>query len=89
MEGIITMTMTGPCEISGPGSKFFSTCSKFSDVPLFRPNSFIEDDAKATRCHFAVKPAKKSFVMEVFHLTVGNLLCYLSNIITYSNIIII
>ena len=64
--GIITMTMTGLSEISNPSSKFFSTCSKFSDVPLFRPNSFIEDDVKATRCHFAVKPVKKSFVMEVF-----------------------
>ena len=66
MEGIITMTTTGLCEISSPSSKFFSMCSKFSEVPLFRPNSFIEDDLRARRCHFAVKPAKESFVMEVF-----------------------
>ena len=65
--GIITMTMTGLSEISNPSSKFFSTCSKFSDVPLFRPNLFIENDLRARRCHFTIKPAKESFVMEVFH----------------------
>ena len=83
-EGIITMTTTGLSEISSPSSKFFSTCSKFSDVPLFRPNSFIEDDLRVRRCYFSVKPAKESFVMEVIHGILCNLLCYLSNIITYS-----
>ena len=67
MEGIVTMTTTGPCEISSPSSKFFSTHSKFPDVPLFRSNLFIEDNSKARRCYSAVKPAKESFVMEMFH----------------------
>ena len=89
MEGIVTMTMTGPCEISSPSSKFFSTCSKFPYVSLFRPNPFIEDDLRARRCHFTTEPAKESFCMEVFHWTVGNLLCYLNNIITHSTINII
>ena len=73
MEGIVTMTMTGPYELSSPSSKFFSICSKFPDVPLFRPNSFIEDNLRARRCHSAIKTAKESFV----HCTVGNLPCYL------------
>ena len=78
MKGIMTRTMTGLCEISSPSSKFFNTCSKFSDVPLFRPNSFIGDDVRVRRCHFAVKPAKESFVMEVFNEILCNLLSYLS-----------
>ena len=65
-ERMVTMTMTGPCEISSPSSTFFSVCSKFPDVPLSRPNSFSEADLRARRCHYAVKPAKESFVMEVF-----------------------
>ena len=67
MEGIVTMTMTGSCEIPNPSSKFFSTCSMLPDVLLFRPNLFMEDDLRAMRCHSAVKAAKVSFVMEVFH----------------------
>ena len=43
-------------------SKFFSACGKFPDVPLFRPNPFIEDDSMSRGCHSTVKPAKKSFV---------------------------
>ena len=58
MEGIVTMT--GSCEISSPSSKFFSTCSTLPDVLLFMPNSFMEDDLRARRCHSAVKAAKES-----------------------------
>ena len=83
MEGVVTMTMTGPCKISNSSSKFFSICSKFPDVPLFRPKPSMEDDLRARRCSFTIKPAKECFVMEVFHWTFGNLPCYLSNIITY------
>ena len=83
MEGVVTMTMTGPCKISSSSSKFFSICSKFPDVPLFRPKPSMEDDLRARRCSFTIKPAKECFVMEVFHWTFGNLPCYLSNIITY------
>ena len=60
------MTTIGPCEMSSPSSKFFGVLSKFPDVSLFRPNSFIEDDLRERRCHFAIKLAKESFVMEVF-----------------------
>ena len=67
MAGIVTMTMTGPCEISVQVPSFFSTCSTLPDVLLFRPNSFMEDDLRASRCHSAVKAAKESFVMKVFH----------------------
>ena len=62
MKGIVTMTMTGPHKIPSPSSKFFSACGKFPDVPLFRPNPFIEDDSMSRGCHSTVKPAKKSFV---------------------------
>ena len=55
------------CEMSGPSPKFFSACSKFPDVPLFRPNPSMEDNLRARRCPFTIKPAKESFVKEVFH----------------------
>ena len=41
-----SMTMIGLCEISSPSFKFFSICSKLSDVSLFRPNLLIEDTKK-------------------------------------------
>ena len=41
VKEIIPMVMTGPCEMSSPSPKFLSACSKFPDVPLFRPNLFI------------------------------------------------
>ena len=65
-EGIVTVITTGLCEISSPSFKFFRTRSKFPDVPLLRPNLFVEDDSRARRCYSTVKPAKESFVMEVF-----------------------
>ena len=77
----MTMTTTGPCEMSGPSPKFFGAGSKFPDVTLFRPTLFIEDDSRTRGCHFNVKPAKKSFVMVMFHHSVSNLLSHLSSII--------
>ena len=44
MKEIVTMTTTGPCGMSSPSPKFFD--SKFPDVPLFRPNLFIEDNLR-------------------------------------------
>ena len=88
-KGIVTMTTAGPHEISSPSSKFFGARGKFPDVPLFRPNPFIEDDLRAKGCHFTIKPANKSFVMVMFHHSISNLLCYFSSIITYSAINII
>ena len=46
MKEIVSMTMIGPCEMSGPNLKFFGAHSKFPDVPLFRLNLFIEDDSR-------------------------------------------
>ena len=46
MKEIIAIAMIGPCGMSGPSPKFFGVCSKFSDVPLFRPNLFIKDDSR-------------------------------------------
>ena len=77
----MTMTTTGPCEMSGPSPKFFGAGSKFPDVTLFRPTLFIEDDSRTRGCHFNVKPAKKSFVMVMFQRSVSNLLIHLSSII--------
>ena len=68
----MTMTTTGPCEMSGLSSKFFGAGSKFPNAPLFRPNSFIEDDSR--RCYSTVKPVKKSFVMVMFQCSISNLL---------------
>ena len=69
------MTMTGPCKVSGLSPKFFGAGSKFPYVPLFRPNLFIKDGLRRRRgCHCTVKPAKKSFVMVMFHFSVSNLL---------------
>ena len=88
-KGIVTMTTAGLHETSSLNSKFFGVCSKFLDVPLFKPNLFIKDDLRARGCHFMVKPAKKSFVMVMFHRSISNLLYYLSSIITYSVVNII
>ena len=63
---IITVTMTGPCEMSSLSPKFFSACCKFPDVPLLRPNLFIKDDLRVRRCHFTIKPAKYSFSWKCF-----------------------
>ena len=41
------MTTIGPYEMSSPSPKFFSACSKFPDVPLFRPNLFIDGDSRS------------------------------------------
>ena len=75
------MTTTGPCEMFGPSPKFFSASSKFPDVPLFRPTLFLEDGSRRRGCHSTVKPAKKSFVMVMFYLSVSNLLSHLNSII--------
>ena len=77
------------CEMSGLSLKFFSVCSKFLDVSLFRPNLFIKNDLRTRGGHFTVKPSKKSFVMVMFYCSISNLLCYLSNIIIYSFVNII
>ena len=61
-KGIVTMTTAGPQEIFSPSSKFFRAHGKFPNIPLLRPNPFIEDDSRARGCHSTVKPAKKSFV---------------------------
>ena len=58
--------MIGPCEMSSLSPKFFGALSKFPDVPLIRPNLFIEDDLRVRRCHFAVKLAKESFSWKCF-----------------------
>ena len=42
---------------------------------------FIEDDWRTRGCHSTVKPAKKSFVMVMFHRSVSNLLSHISSII--------
>ena len=69
------MTTTGLCEMSSPSFKFFCAASKFPDVPLFRPNLFIEDNSRRRRgCHSTVKPAKKSFIMVMFQRSASNLL---------------
>ena len=47
MKEVIAIAKIGPCEMSGPSPKFFDVCSKFSDVPLFRPTLFIKDDSRA------------------------------------------
>ena len=75
--------------MSGLSLKFFSVCSKFLDVSLFRPNLFIKNDLRTRGGHFTVKPSKKSFVMVMFYCSISNLLCYLSNIIIYSFVNII
>ena len=85
----VIMTTIGPCEMSGPNLKFFGAHSKFPDVPLFRPNPFIEDDSRVRGCHSAFKLPKEPFVMEMFHRSFGNFACYLSSIITYSTVNII
>ena len=46
MKGIAAMTTASPHEIASPSSKFFGAHGKFPDVPLFRPNVFIEDDSR-------------------------------------------
>ena len=51
----VTMTMTGPCEMSGLSSKFSGVGSKFLCfiyVSQFRPNLFIEDDSRRRRVSF-------------------------------------
>ena len=63
---IASETTISPCEMSSPSPKFFGAGNKFPDVPLFRPNLFIEDDSRTRRCHFAVKPAKESFSWKCF-----------------------
>ena len=60
------MIMIGLCEISSPSFKFFSICSKFTDVSLFRLNLFIEEDLRTRRCHFTIKQAKESFSWKCF-----------------------
>ena len=86
---IVSMTTIGPCEMSSPRPKFLSACSKFPDVSLFKPNLFIKDDSRMRGSHSTVKSPKKSSVMVMFHCSISNLLCYLSNIITYSVVNII
>ena len=70
--------MIGPCEMSSLSPKFFGARSKFPDVPLFRPNVFIEDDSRTKGGHSSIKPPKKSFVMVMLRCSVSNLLCYLT-----------
>ena len=82
MKEIVIMTTIGLCEMSSPSFKFFGVRSKFPDVSLFRPNLFIEDNSRMRGCHSIVKPAKKSFVMLMFHRS--NFLCYLSSIVIHS-----
>ena len=60
------MTMFGLCEMSIPSSKFLGVHSKFPDVLLFRPDLFTEDDLRARRCHFTVKPGKESLFWKCF-----------------------
>ena len=84
------MTTIGPCEMSSLSPKFFGSHRKFPDVPLFRPNLFIEDDSRmGERGHSTVKPPKKSFVMVMLHCSVSNLLWCLSSIVTHSAVNII
>ena len=71
---IVTMTTTGPCEMSGLSPKFLGAGNKFPYVPLFRPTLFIQDDSRRRGCHYTIKPGKKSFVMVTFHGSVSNLL---------------
>ena len=66
MKEIVSVTTISPCEMSSPSPKFFGVHTKFSDIPLFRPNLFIEDNLRAKRCHFAIKPAKESFSWKCF-----------------------
>ena len=69
------MTTTGPCEMSGLSRKFFGSGGKFPNVPLFRPNLFIEDHCLSRRsCHSTIKPAKKFFVMVMCQSSVSNIL---------------
>ena len=84
VKEVVTMTTTGPCEMSGLSPKFFGAGSKFPDVPLFRPNLFIQDNSRRRRgCHSTIKPAKKSFVMVMCQSSVSNILhnvfCSFSN----------
>ena len=60
------MIIIGLCEISSPSFKLSSIYSKFTDVSLFRLNSFIEEDLRARRCHFTIKQAKESFSWKCF-----------------------
>ena len=46
---IVTMTTTRPREVSSLSFKFFRAGSKFLNVPLFRPNLFIENDSRRRR----------------------------------------
>ena len=85
---MVSMTTIGPCEMSSPSPKFFGAHRKFPDVPLFRPNLFIEDDWRTRGCHSTVKPAKKSFVLVMFHCSVSDL-WYLSSTVTHSAVDII
>ena len=62
----VVMTMIGPCKMSSRSLMFFGVHSKFLDVSFFRPILFIEDDLRAKRCHFAIKPAKESFSWKCF-----------------------
>ena len=83
VKEIITMTtMTGSCEMSSPRSKFFVARSKFPCAPLFRPSLFMEDDPRTRGCHPTIKPAKKSFVVVMFHPRVSDPPSNLSSRIT-------
>ena len=82
------MTAIGLCEISSHSFKFFSISSKFSDVSMFRPNLFIEDNLSMKRCHFAITSAKESFSWKCF-IELSVIFYYLSNIIIYSTVNII
>ena len=66
MKEIVSMTTIGPCEMSSLSPKSFGALSKFPDVPLFRPNLFIEDDLRVRRWYFTIKPAKESFSWKCF-----------------------
>ena len=89
MKEIVTMTTIGLYEMSSPSSSFFGVRSKFLDVSLFRPNLFIKDDSRTRGCHSTIKPAKKSFVIVIFHHSISNFSHYLSSIVIHSTVNII
>ena len=85
VKQIVTGTTTGPCEMSGPTPKFSGVGSKFlCFVYLIVQAQFVYQRTilgGGGGCHSTVKPAKKSFVIVMFYLSVSNLLSHLNSII--------
>ena len=77
MKEIVSMTMTGPCEMSGPSPKFFGAGSKFPYVLYVYSSGPIclsrMIQGGGGGCRSTGKPAKKSFVMVMFQHSVSNL----------------